>query len=286
MNELALFAGIGGGILGGDLLGWTTVAAVEKEPFCREVLLRRQRDGLLPLFPIWDDVLTFDGRPWRGIVDVISAGFPCQPFSIANAKRRKGRDDERNLWPETRRILGEVEPHRALLENVPGLLRTDYFGEILGDLAEMGYNAAWGIVSAKECGAPHQRKRLWILCHKNVPYSNDEPLGVEQEPGKKLSATSNPRYYGPTRPMAYSDGVGIGWRSKSEGDAKSYELTAWAVEPDVGRVADGVPFRVDRLRALGNAQVPSVAAIAWIILWERLNGYLQNSDVPSRYDRQ
>ena len=83
MNELHLFAGVGGGILGGILLGHTTVCAVEIEPYCRRVLLQRQRDGILPKFPIWDDVCTFDGKPWRGKVDVVCGGFPCQDISCA-----------------------------------------------------------------------------------------------------------------------------------------------------------------------------------------------------------
>lgn len=162
MNELALFAGAGGGILGGILCGWRCVCAVEKEPYCREVLLRRQRDGVLPMFPTWDDIRTFDGRPWRGVVDIVTAGFPCQPWSCAG--QRKGENDDRNLWPETLRVLREVGSRYVLLENVPGLLAHDYFGEILGGLAEAGYDARWGIVSAVEVGAPHIRKRLWIVC--------------------------------------------------------------------------------------------------------------------------
>ena len=141
MNELALFAGVGGGLLGSELVGWSTVCAVEKEPYCREVLLRRQRDGVLPLFPLWDDVRTFEGRPWRGAVDIVTAGFPCQPFSAAGS--RKAENDDRNMWPETLRILREVGPRYALLENVPLLVRTDYFGQILGDLEEAGYDARW-----------------------------------------------------------------------------------------------------------------------------------------------
>lgn len=120
LNELALFAGAGGGILGAKLLGWRTVCAVEKEPYCREVLLRRQRDGVLPLFPIWDDIRTFDGREWRGLVDVVTAGFPCQPFSSAG--KRQGDADERNMWPHTIRVIDEIRPQICLLENVPNLL--------------------------------------------------------------------------------------------------------------------------------------------------------------------
>src|SRR5258707_12337635 len=99
VNELALFAGAGGGLYGAGLLGWTTICAVEKAPYRREVLLRRQRDGVLPLFPIWDDARTFDGGPWRGLVDIVTAGFPCQPFSVAGPRLHE--TDERNIWPDT-----------------------------------------------------------------------------------------------------------------------------------------------------------------------------------------
>lgn len=163
MNELALFAGTGGGILGGHLLGWRTVCAVEKVPYRREVLLRRQRDGVLPMFPIWDDCGTFDGNPWAGRVDVVSAGFPCQPFSPAG--RRKGADDSRNGWPDTIRIIREVRPRYCFLENVPGLLTSGYFGTVLGGLAEAGYDAVWTVLGADDVGAPHRRKRLWILAY-------------------------------------------------------------------------------------------------------------------------
>src|ERR1700677_4665170 len=106
MNELALFAGAGGGILAGHLLGWRTRCAVEYNAYARSVLLARQNDGTLPPFPIWDDVQTFDGKPWRGVIDVVSGGFPCQAFSTA----ARGANNAPDLWPEMRRIVGEVLP--------------------------------------------------------------------------------------------------------------------------------------------------------------------------------
>jgi len=181
MNELALFSGIGGGILASKLLGWRTVCAVEIDDYCRSVLLRRQDEGYLEPFPIWDDVRTFDGRPWNGIVDVVTAGFPCQPFSVAGKMR--GENDDRNMWPDTARVLGEVGPEWVLLENVQGLIRTDYFGTILGDLATLGFDARWDVISATECGAPHIRKRLWIVAHSAGVRQQRELLerGVEKE---------------------------------------------------------------------------------------------------------
>jgi DNA (cytosine-5)-methyltransferase 1 len=114
MRELALFAGAGGGILGGKLLGWRTVCAVEIDPYCQRVLFARQRDGMLEPFPIWDDVRTFDGTRWRGHVDVISGGFPCQPFSSA----ARGRNNAIDLWPEMLRIISECRPGYVSAENV------------------------------------------------------------------------------------------------------------------------------------------------------------------------
>ena len=163
MNELALFAGAGGGILGGKLLGWRTVCAVEWEAYPASVLLARQNDGLLPPFPIWDDVQTFDGRPWRGIVDVVSGGFPCQDISIAG--NGDGLDGERSgMWREMARIIGEVRPRFAFVENSP-MLVTRGLERVLADLTSMGYDSRWGVISAADVGAPHKRERIWILAH-------------------------------------------------------------------------------------------------------------------------
>lgn len=163
MNELALFAGAGGGILGGKLLGWRTVCAVEREPYAASVLAQRQNDGLLPAFPIWDDVCTFDGKPWRGVVDVVSGGFPCQDISAAG--KGAGIDGERSgLWGQMARIVGEVRPRFVFVENSPllvgrGLVR------VLADLAQMGFDARWGVIGAADVGAPHRRERCWVVAH-------------------------------------------------------------------------------------------------------------------------
>ena len=161
MNELALFAGAGGGILGGHLLGWRTVCAVEIEPYPASVLLARQNDGILPPFPVWDNVCTFDGRPWRGIVDVVSGGFPCQDISLAG--KGAGITGERSgLWSEMARIIGEVRPRFVFVENSPALI-TRGLGTVLGDLAALGYDCRWTVLGAADVGAPHQRDRLWIV---------------------------------------------------------------------------------------------------------------------------
>ena len=161
MNELALFAGAGGGILGGHLLGWRTVCAVEWEPYPASVLCARQNDGLLQTFPIWDDIQTFDGKPWRGIVDVVSGGFPCQDISAAG--KGTGIDGERSgMWREMARIICEVRPRYVFVENSP-MLTARGLGTVLGDLASMGFDARWGVLGAADVGAKHQRDRIWIV---------------------------------------------------------------------------------------------------------------------------
>ena len=163
LRELALFAGAGGGILGGHLLGWRTVCAVEWEPYAASVLCARQNDGILPPFPIWDDVQTFDGKPWRGIVDVVSGGFPCQDISAAG--KGAGIDGERSgMWREMARIICEVRPRYAFIENSP-MLTSRGLDRVLSDLASMGFDARWGVLGAADVGAPHQRDRIWVVAH-------------------------------------------------------------------------------------------------------------------------
>lgn len=165
MRELALFAGAGGGILAGKLLGWRTVCAVEWEPYPACVLAARQNDGLLPPFPIWDDVQTFDGRPWAGIVDVVSGGFPCQDISVAG--KGAGITGERSaMWRHMARIVSEVRPRYVFVENSPALI-TRGLGVVLGDLAALGYDCRWTVLGAADVGAPHQRDRFWLAAHAN-----------------------------------------------------------------------------------------------------------------------
>lgn len=240
MNELHLFAGIGGGILGGMLLGHTCVCAVEIEPFCRKILLQRQRDGILPKFPIWDDVRTFDGKPWRGKVDCICGGFPCQDISAAG--KGAGIDGARSgLWSEFARIIGEVRPRYAFVENSP-MLAVRGLGRVLGDLSEIGYNARWCVMGADDVGAPHIRKRMWILAHTDAPCERRENQQCSISP--KLQVWSEDTF------RALLDS----------------EKLQYAVHSDDERMADGIPDFVDRFRAIGNGQVPLVAATAFMVL--------------------
>jgi DNA (cytosine-5)-methyltransferase 1 len=283
------------------MLGFRVVCAVELDPYCREVLLRRQEEGHMEPFPMWNDAITFDGRPWRGVVDVVTAGFPCQPFSVAG--QQDGKDDERNLWPETIRIIREVEPRYAILENVPGLLSHDYYGEIIGGLASAGYDAEWGVISAAEVGAPHLRKRLWVAAHlraSNAIGDSLRELGQRgrkqhQKPGATQSTDDGqegplanadiggcqgerePELYDREREAFRDDAHGCGG-SVEDADANGEGLEGedegrpgastprfcwWATEPGMGRVAHGVAHRMDRLKAIGNGQVPAVVREAW-----------------------
>jgi len=263
MHELALFAGAGGGILGSRLLGWRTVCAVEIEPYCREVLLRRQEEGHLEPFPIWDDIRTFDGRPWRGLVDVISGGFPCQDISAAG-KGAGLSGAKSGLWSEMARIIGEVRPSSVFVENSP-LLRVRGLAVVLKDLALLGYDAQWCRVSAENCGAPHKRDRIWIVADAQCLQLRDKQRGRcrEERQGATVAADD-----GETRDVADADRARLEKNVYGGYEAKqplpgSIALQPWPTEPDVGRVAHGVAHRVDRLKALGNGQVPRVAATAW-----------------------
>lgn len=271
MNELALFAGAGGGILGGKLLGWKTVCAVEWEQYPASVLVQRQNEGILPPFPVWDDVRTFDGRPWRGVVDVVSGGFPCQDISPAN-NNGKGIDGEKSgLWSEFKRIIGEVGPGWVLVEN-SAHLRTKGLGRVLKDLALLGYDAAWGVLSAEDCGANHERKRMWIVAHthnngKSTIRQHDEAQRVQRTKGIPSQTTNTD--------CTQCEGSGV-----SCGREQEHPDTGmggwWKDTSHLDRVDDGVAYRMDRLKAIGNGQVPIVAATAFTqlsrLLLETSNG--------------
>ena len=272
MNELALFAGAGGGILAGHLLGWRTVCAVELGPYPASVLCARQNDGLLPPFPIWDDVQTFDGRPWRGIVDVVSGGFPCQ--DISSAGRGAGIGGEKSgLWRHMARIIGEVRPRYAYIENSPMLVRRG-LAVVLCDLAALGFDAEWGIVSAADVGAPHKRERIWIVAEDaDKKVADADGLGKLQpqraEPDQRGRAGNSSGQVADTDGSQFQRGrVSSGiYEKNSDIGCPSW----WEAEPGVGRVANGVAARVDRLKATGNGQVPAVAAAAFKILTEVAN---------------
>src|SRR5690625_612996 len=272
MNVLELFAGAGGGILGSMLNGHRTVCAVEYDAYARSVLLARQNDGTFPPFPIWDDVCTFDGRPWRGVVDIVSGGFPCQDISVAGSGA--GITGELSgLWSEMPRIIREVRPRCTFIENSPALL-TRGIDVVLADLHEMGFDAEWGIVSAADCGAPHKRERIWILAYSDS-VRKLQPKGREQDKrgwsgnsSQVLAYTDLLHEQGNEQGIIAQKGRTI--KNKRPIGSQCKGVTWWATEPDVGRVAHGMANRANRLKAIGNGQVPIVAATAFNILMERI----------------
>lgn len=234
LRELALFAGAGGGILGGKLLEWKTVCAVERNAYAASVLCARQNDGVLAPFPIWSDVCTFDGRPWRGTVDVVSGGFPCQDISAAG--NGAGIDGERSgLWREMARIISEVRPRFAFVENSP-LLISRGLAVVIGDFAEMGYECQWLRLSASEVGAPHNRDRVWIVAN---------PVGSERWSQQRNGKDG--RMGGQRKPVS--------WDRDWKGALREFR-----------GMDDGLAYGVERVDTIRNGQVPRVAAAAFNIL--------------------
>ena len=201
MNHLSLFSGIGGIDLAAEWAGFHSVAMVEKDNYCQQVLRKN-----FPEAELYGDILEFDGTKYENRIDLISAGFPCQPFSLAGS--RKGAADERALWPEVVRILREVKPTWFLGENVPGLLTSgtqykgEYFNYICHSLSEMGYRVGWCMYGAKDIGAVHRRNRVFI-----VAYSGDARLERQGERGAVAHCS-----------VAYSDGLRHSKHSNQEGE--------------------------------------------------------------------
>jgi len=228
LNELALFAGAGGGLLASQLIGFRTICAVELDEYRRCVLVQRQNDGHLnPPFPIWDDICTFDGRPWRGLVDIITGGFPCQAYSTAAS----GKNNADDLWPEMRRVVADVAPSYVFAENVSRVA----IDAAADDLEQMGYKTKAISLSAKDVGADHVRERYWLLAYAN---NKSELL-------RRFNAE-----------MAFMCCV---------------EKNVWESNAGSERISDGMAYRMEQLEAIGNGQVPAVAATAFQLLVEKVN---------------
>lgn len=247
MNELSLFTGAGGGLLGTHLLGWRPIGYVEFNEYCQRVIRARINDGILPNAPIFGDIRAFISEgyaaSYTGLVDVISGGFPCQPFSVAG--NQLGADDERNMWPATLECIRIIRPKFAFLENVANLLTSGYFGTILRDLAESGYDARWRVLSVAELGAPHLRDRVWIVAHRMQ---------------KRIQGLRSETIQG-------QQGVS---RRKDVRSVAHQRIRPDLSSPKLCRRRNDVADYVDRISATGNGQVPIVAATAWHLLSEGL----------------
>lgn len=268
-----LFAGIGGIGLGLEMTGGFEVKwQVERDKYALQVLEKHW-----PEVVRHNDVLTFppdDSDKWN--VDVICGGFPCQ--DISNAGKRKGLDGERSgLFYEIVRIAKRLRPKYLLLENVSALIVRG-LGDVLRELAEIGYDAEWHCIPAAAVGAPHRRDRVFIVAYANSDrkvgdQSEHRPRGgviprSKEQAGIVADPSGSRREGVPEKPVFRFQDV-----SREFMRSRENLRTIWAVEPDVGRVADGVPRRLDRLKCLGNAVVPQVAQFLGerILEWERCN---------------
>ena len=284
-NVLSLCTGYGGIERGLELAGikHRVVAHVEIEAFAVANLVAKMEQGRMVPAPIWTDLKTLPVDCFRDRVDIITGGYPCQPFSAAG--KRAGKDDPRHLWPWIRQHVDTIRPSRCFFENVEGHISLG-LREVVEDLESLGYTTTWGIFSASEVGAPHQRKRVYIMGDsqsdglsrwaKDSEREGSKNLG--ERPGQNLRCQSQR----PSQELAYtndasSEGRGVPGgvhqkhpQSNSSCDGVGREATQqWLPEPGLGRVVDGCPNRVDRLRLLGNGVVPQTAAKAWTILNRR-----------------
>ena len=305
---ISFCSGYGGIERGLDLAGFEhrVIAYVEIEAFAIANLVNKMEAGQLPPAPIYTDIKTFPAHLFRDRVDLITGGYPCQPFSAAG--QRKGTDDPRHLWPFIRRHIESIRPVQCFFENVEGHISLG-LSTVISDLGEDGYRAAWGIFSASEVGAPHQRKRVYILADRHSQREL-QPQGREQnergrfgdcreelaDTDRRGSAACGETREGSNGPITerlsaqggtspggsmavpvvkglqgFRDIGDTGGEGSQSDDQQptgcgASQVRSWLPEPRVGRVVDGRADRVDRIRMLGNAVVPQTAAKAWIYL--------------------
>lgn len=253
---LSFCSGYGGIERGLDLAGFKhrAIAYVEIEAYAIANLANKMERGELLPTPIWSNLKTLPVEPFRDKVDLITGGYPCQPFSAAG--ERKGDKDPRHLWPFIRKHIEAIRPVRCFFENVEGHISLG-LREVISDLESLGYVCAWGIFSAREVGAPHQRKRVYILADSNsVRCDRGELPHRDSERSVEIEAQQRPQ-----QPVV---------RSEVEGRRGKTRKSHWKTEPRLGRVVDGCADRVDRIRLLGNGVVPQTAAKAWITLNKRI----------------
>jgi DNA (cytosine-5)-methyltransferase 1 len=289
MNHLSLFNGIGGFQLAASWMGWNNVAHVEIADFCNKVVANHFPDS-----QCFTDIKQFDGKPFRETIDIISGGFPCQPFSVAG--KQGGDSDDRFLWPEMLRVIREIQPNWIVGENVPGIIGMA-LDQVLNEMESEGYSCQTFIIPASGVGAWHKRERVWIVAYSvnrgpQKRWAEDitkmdrcrEIRETASNFGSKAQKSSidvpNSRLFGSPREEQQTTGIiecsegvttntyskrGRRWkvREQNAGDVRksstNQRVGPWDVEPELGRVANGIPNRVDRLKSLGNAIVPQVA---------------------------
>ncbi|WP_281291461.1 DNA cytosine methyltransferase [Myxococcus llanfairpwllgwyngyllgogerychwyrndrobwllllantysiliogogogochensis] len=290
-RALELFAG-GGGLAHGLKLAvpsLRTVCYVEREAYAAACLVARMEKEELDSAPVWDDVGTFDGSAWRGVVDCVSGGFPCQDISVAG--KGAGLEGERSgLWREYARIVAEVRPRFVFVENVAAL-RSRGLDRVLADLASLGFDAEWVCLRASDAGAPHKRERLFVLAHTEHGGEFERTRETRREAGQRAAIGGGPERA--REGLADAGGVRLEgseqhWPASSAALRSDSDLPPWPpgrddlegwrsvlakrpdIEPAICRMADGLAHRVDRLRLLGNGVVPQQAALAYGLLHARL----------------
>lgn len=293
MTQLELFAGIGGFGLAGHWAGIETVAQVEIDDFCQKILQKNY-----PNAAKYRDIKEFDGSKYRGTVDIVSGGFPCQPYSTAG--NRLGKDDDRHLWPEMLRVIREVRPKWVVGENVRGLVSWSnglVFEEVCADLETAGYEVQPFILPAASVGAPHLRYRIWFVAHiTQVDDSGNAGALSRKDGGQdwdylsescgasavhadnaseavcKQSGDTWARRNGFTNLCAVEDAANANQARRTKQHASAIAngqgqcagsnietWNEWPTQPPVCGRNDGISNRVDRIAALGNAIVPQVA---------------------------
>lgn len=282
INGIALCAGVGGLELGLHIAepGYRSVCYVEREAFAAATLVARMEGQTLDQAPIWDDVTTFDGRPWRGKVHILTGGYPCQPFSLAG--KRLGEDDPRHLWPHIRRIISELDPEWCFFENVEGHMSLGV-DAVIRDLQQLGFSVKAGLFSAVKVGASHIRRRLFIVAHANkVPLlqSDGDRVGERQLALSERSdadGIAGSAGQDCTSMDAHLD-ADEGMRSKTDAALQlpifapaPYQFERWAevldqrpdLQPELFGLGDGLAHRLDRSDAAGNGVVSLAEAYAW-----------------------
>ena len=257
MRVLDLCSGIGGFSLGLQRAGMETVAFCEIDEFCRKILNKHWPD-----VPVFKDIKALANGS-EGLIpgcDLICGGVPCQPFSVANANKRKGQEDDRHLWPYMFEIVKQQKPAFVIVENVAGFVNMA-LDDVLSDLESEGYAAQSFVIPACAVDAKHRRDRVWIVAHANDRYFHAEEEICSGRDTAHICSTDVANSYGEGLE------IGKGFREHAQSELStiersSYEEPAvWPAEPRILRVANGIPNRVDRIKGLGNAVVPQVVEV-------------------------
>ncbi|WP_425092021.1 DNA cytosine methyltransferase [Tropicimonas sp. S265A] len=286
IRGLSLCSGVGGLDLGLHIAmpGYRTVCFVERNSFAAATLVARMADKALAPAPVWDDLRSFDGRAWRGKVHIISAGYPCQPFTLSGL--RAGDSDPRHLWPDVRRIVEEAQPPICFFENVPGHL-TLGLSDVVGDLQRLGYRVAARVVSAAEVGGSHTRERLFILAYSDLQGVGQQSVHSHEPRRPAVLHGSEPDWLtGRDQERSFCLDADVGFDGCSGLEAGTTDLfpalpgdlVEWGealrrspeLKPCVQRPPHGVATWLERTAAAGNGVVPVAAARAFLDLTEAL----------------